>query len=368
MNAAAALFQIRYVCAFGSTLPDGVVPLDDLYTAGKSDPPPMQREREGNPAAHVALITWDAASDGLVPVARNHMEVIAGGLAVFLEGRFEQDAVFLSALAPASFAGMALTLVPWLLTGGTLNLHQPFDLEGFAAQCREQRCDTVILPAQVAARLSEAGYFAAAGDLKTVLALWRSPEKMAACPVWREKNVALIDVVAFGETAVIPARRGSTGEPAPIAFGAVTAPRGTPGAILVAELTRTDAGTVALRGPMIPRHAFPPGAERGNAPYFRVFDGVVDTDCTCRVDRDARTMVVSGPPVGIAGVGGYRFAVRELEEMVAGIPGDARIAAVPDALSGQRLSGFAANPAAARAALVLRGANPLVIGAFADIP
>jgi hypothetical protein len=79
-------------------------------------------------------------------------------------------------------------------------------------------------------------------------------------------------------------------------------------------------------------------------------------------------MVVSGPPVGIAGIGGYRFAVRELEEMVAGIPGGARIAAVPDALSGQRLSGFAANPAAARAALVLRGANPLVVGAFADIP
>jgi hypothetical protein len=53
---------------------------------------------------------------------------------------------------------------------------------------------------------------------------------------------------------------------------------------------------------------------------------------------------------------------------VARIEGSARNGALPDALLGQRLSGAAADPAAARAALSGRGANPLVVGAFADTP
>jgi hypothetical protein len=366
-NAAAEIFSIRYVCAFGSGLPDGVVPLDDLYLAENLGPlPRMQRDGVGNAAAHLALITWDVASGGLVPLARNHRELIAAGRATFLEGRFEQNAALLSALAPSSFAGIALTLLPWLLTGGTLNLHQPFDLDGFAAECRERRCDTILLPGPVAARLSEAGYFATAGDLKNVVALWRSPEQMTASPAWREKTVALIDVAAFGETAVIPARRGIHGEPASIPIGAVTAPRGAAGATLIAELMRTEAGTVAVRGPMVPRQAFPPGAERGSAAHLNVLDGIVDTSFPCRPDRDAETIVVTGPPPGIAAVGGYRFALGELEQLVAGLPGGAHIAAITDALTGQRLSGFAIDPAAARAALAERGVNPLVLGAFTD--
>jgi non-ribosomal peptide synthetase component E (peptide arylation enzyme) len=366
MHAAVDIFPIRYVCAFGDNLPDGVVPFDDVYTVEKLDPlPSMERERGGNPAAHVAIITWDATSEGLVAVARSHIEIIAGGLAVFLEGRFEQEAVFLSALATSSFAGLAVTVMPWLLTGGALALHHPFDAEAFTVQLKHFRCDTVVLPGALVTRLAEAGYLPA-GDLKTVMALWRSPERMGATAAWRERNIGLIDVAAFGETGVISTRRGATGKPAAIAFGAITAPRGAPNAVLVAELARTETGTIAMRGPSVPRYPFPPGAERGELPYFKAgAKGLVDTGYTCRVDAETRTMVVTGPPAGIVGVGGYRFALRELQDLVAGTDGAARIAALPDPLSGQRLSGSAAKADAVRAALTGRGANPLVVGAFA---
>lgn len=364
MHAAADIFPIRYVCAFGDDLPDGVIPLDDLYTAEKLDPlPPMDRERPGNPAAHLALITWDATAESLVPVARNHMEIIAGGLTLLLEGRCEQDASFVSALAPSTFAGASLTLLPWLLTGGRLSLHQPFDPETLAVQLGKD-CTAAILPGPVAARLAEAGMFAA-GDVATVMGLWRSPERLGAAAPWREKNIGFVDVIAFGETCVIPTRRGASGKPAPIPFGAITAPRGAPGAIFVAELTRTEAGTVALRGPMVPRHPFPPGAERGTLPYFQSVDGVVDTGYTCSVDRDTRTLVVTGPPAGIVGVGGYRFSLHELQSLVAGVEGSGRIAVLPDSLSGQRLAGTAQDADAVRQALALRGVNPLVADAFA---
>ncbi len=365
MHSAVDIFPIRYVCAFGDTLPDGVVPFDELYTVEKLDPlPPMEPERGSNPAAHVAVVTWDTTTEGFVPVARNHMEIIAGGDAVLLEGRFEQDAIFLSALAISSFAGLCLTMLPWLLTGGTLALHQPFDVDVAAAQLKEHRCGIVILPAPVVPGLADAGYFAAQDELKTVISLWRSPERMGNSAVWREKHSGLIDVVAFGESGLIATRRDATGKPAPLACGAITAPRGAPGAVLVAELTRTEAGTIALRGPMVPWHPFPPGAEHGELPYFKSIHGMVDTGYTCRVDRDTRTMVVTGPPAGIVSVGGYRFALRDLQDIVFGTQGRGQIAALPDALSGQRLCGSAANIDAVRAALTRRGVNPLIVGAF----
>jgi hypothetical protein len=124
------VFAIRYVCGFGANLPDGVVPFDDLFTADKLDPiPPLERERQANAAAHLAAITFDVSEGGLVPVARNHSELVAAALVVLLESHLAQNANILSTLAPSSFAGLSLTLLPWLLTGGMLSLHHPFDAD-----------------------------------------------------------------------------------------------------------------------------------------------------------------------------------------------------------------------------------------------
>ena len=137
LHVAAEVFSIRYVCGFGGNLPDGAVALDDLFTAAKLDPvPPLDRNSDA--AAHLAVTTFEVGEDGPVPVARRHLELLAGGLFVLLEGRLEQDASVLSSIAPSSFAGICLTLVPWLLTGGTLSLHHPFDGEVFARQRREK--------------------------------------------------------------------------------------------------------------------------------------------------------------------------------------------------------------------------------------
>ena len=104
MQIAAETFTIRFVCGFGENLPDGVVPLDDIFDRGGA-PPAI--ERYGDAADHVALVTFDITPEGIVPVARSHAELIAGGLAVHLEARIEPDAVMLGALALASFAGLA---------------------------------------------------------------------------------------------------------------------------------------------------------------------------------------------------------------------------------------------------------------------
>lgn len=368
MQVAAEIFPIRYVCGFGHDLADGVIPLDDLYEIEKLDPlPPIERDRKSNPAAHVAVITWDATVEGLVAVARNHLELLAGGLAVVLESRIAPDAVIYSTTPVSSFAGLSLTLMSWLFSGGTLILQQHFEPENLASQFKEHRCDTAVLPGAVVARFAEAGLLAPDHGLKSVLAVWRAPERLAGSPAWRAVDIAMIDVLVFGEIAHIAARRGTDGRPSLIPFGSVTAPRGTPNAVQVADIARTEAGTVALRGPMVSRYAFPPGAERTGAPTFKPSpEGFIDTGYTCRLDRETRAMVVTGPPAGLVSVGGYRFGLRDLQDIVSRAGGEGTLAALPDSLTGHRLAGDAADRPAIRHALMAIGVNPLLVRAFRE--
>ena len=367
MRVAAEVFAIRYVCGFGRNLPDGVVPFDDLFTAEKLDPiPPFERERQANAAAHLAAITFDVGERGLVPVARNHSELVAAALVTLLESRLAQNVNILSTLAPSSFAGLSLTLLPWLLTGGTLSLHHPFDAEVLARQQRDDRCATLILPGSVAFRLAEAGAFAGGGQV-SVIGVWRAPEELAMSPAWRASQAALIDVPVFGETGLLAGRRGPDGRSGPISFGRIVAPRGSPGGIVLAELLPTAAGTVSFRGPMVPQHPFPPGSERSGQPRLKVErSGVIDTGYTFRIDSGTHAVVVTGPPPGIAGVGGYRFPLQDLKEIAGRVDGDATIAALPDPLIGQRLIGNAADRNTMQAALSAVGVNPLVVAAFRD--
>ena len=362
---AAEVFSLRFVCGFGGNLPDGVVPLDDLFTAAKLDPVPAL-DRDANAAAHVAVTTFEVGEDGPVPVARRHLELLAGGLGVLLESRLEQDARLSSTIAPASFAGICLTLVPWLLTGGTLVLHHPFDADIFARQRRDDRCGTLILPAAVAFRLAESGLFAREGPTH-VIAAWHAPDRFGASGDWPERDASLIDVPIFGEIGLIAMRRGTGGRPLSIPLGPIGVPRDSEGAVAIIELEATATNTVALRGPMVPRQVFPPGIERSDRPHFAIpRDGFVDSGYPCRVDRLSKSLTVTGPPAGIVNVGCYRFPLCTLLERIGRINSGAALAALPDPLTGQRLVGSAADLDAMAAALSALGLNPLVTAAFGE--
>jgi len=352
MLAAVELFPIRHVCAFGRGLPDGVVPLDELLAddAPTGVPGPS---RPGPAAGHVAVVTFDVAAAGVTALARNHLQLMAGGLGVFLEAGMAQGANILSAIPPASFGGIALTVLPWLLSGGTLALHHGGDPEVLTAQCGALAGGTLMLPGPALAPLAQAGRLGA--GVKTIAALWRAPEQLAGSTAWRAA-ATLVDVASFGEIGLLASRRRSDGLPAPIPYDCAGAPRGGADAVTVAETARTRLGTLALRGPMLP-HPFPAGAEPGAAS-----DEFLDTGYTCRLERDG--LIVTGPPGGIVAVGGYRFSQQALDTELASLDPAATLMAVPHGILGQRLAGAAPDSLAARAALQERGVNPLIVDAF----
>ncbi|MGC2045315.1 MAG: AMP-binding protein [Pseudolabrys sp.] len=357
---AVELFAIRHVCGFGPNLPDGVAPLDDVFAFGGADVS-APHTKPGPAAAHIAAITFGLDAKGRMPMARSHVELVAAGLETFLETGAALETQQLSTIPIGSFAGIALTVMPWLLSGGTLHLHHGFDSDAFAAQCGTFDDGTVILPAAAITAIAEAGLLT--NPRQTFVALWRTPERLTAAKAW-EGPSPLVDVTSFGEIGLIAARRGENRLPAPIPYGVVGSSRRPPGAPTVIETTRSEVGTLALRGRMVPTQSFPPAAERGQAQSASPNADYVDTGFACNVDRHARTLIVTAPPPGITAIGGYRFPLNDVDELVAQTDPGATIVTLPDADLGQRFAGSAPDRADLLAKLKARGVNPLISVAF----
>jgi hypothetical protein len=361
MNAAVEAFSIRHVCGFGNDLPEGMACLDEVIANAPAAA--LSATQDGRRAA---IISFDLTADGFRAVPRTHLHLIAGGLAVFLESGVPQGATILSALMPSSFAGLTSSLVIWLLSGGVLALHHPFDADVLKQQINEQACDVLVAPAPLALRLAEAGMLSRMPALRHAIGLWRAPEQVASSPEWPAEQASLTDVYLFGEAGLFAACRTSEGAPVPILPGPQRAPRDAEDASITGEILLTPNGTLALRGPMIPVAAYAPAAPSGNSLIAQPPLDHVDTGYAGRLDRTTGALCITAPPSGIMAVGGYRFLARDLQEWAKRLGQGALLTALPDRLSGHRLAGRAEDNARAREAFSALGLNPLMSEAFRD--
>jgi len=361
MNAAAEAFSIRHVCGFGNELPEGMASLD-LAISGQS----ATARAVTQDGRRAAVISFDVAADGFRAVPRTHLSLIAGGLALSLESDLPQGSTLMSAFAPSSFAGLISSLVVWLLSGGTLALHHPFEVDVLEQQIKEHSCDALIAPAQLALRLSEIDMPSRLPSLRDVIGLWRAPEQVASSPLWTTERAVLTDVYLFGEAGLFSARRAADGAPVPILPGPHGAPREVLGSSIAGEIFLTARGTLALRGPMITPAAYAPAPLARDSLVAQPPRDYVDTDYVARLDRSTGAICITAPPSGVMAVGGYRFLSQDLQEWAKRLGQGALLTALPDRLSGHRLAGRAQDNARAREALTELGLNPLMAEAFRD--
>jgi AMP-binding enzyme len=359
MNAAAECFSIRHVCGFGDDLPEGMASLDRAILAESRTTRPVTQD-----GRKAALVSFDITTDGFRAVPRTHLSVIAGALALSLESDVPQGATIMSAFAPCSFAGVASSLAMWLLTGGTLVLHHPFDSDVLERQIVEASCDTLVAPAQLALRLDELD--ARMPGLRNVIGLWRAPEQVAASASWSSQTASLTDVYLFGEAGMFGARRGEDGAPAAIKPGPHGAPRELPGSTISGEILLTPRGTLGLRGPMVTIAAYAPPSPPSDSLIPAQPRDYVDTDYVARLDRATGAINITAPPSGVMAVGGYRFLAQDLQEWAKRLGQGALLTALPDRMSGHRLAGRAPDNSRAREALSELGLNPLMVEAFRD--
>jgi len=362
MNAAAEAFSIRHVCGFGGDLPEGMASLDQAL----AQPSSASRHviQDGRKAA---IISFDVTSDGFRAVPRTHLSLIAGGLALSLESDVPQGATLMSAFAPSSFAGLASSVVTWLLSGGTLIIHHPFEADVLEQDMREHHCDTLIAPAQLALRLDELDLDARLPGLRNVIGMWRAPEQVTSSPPWTAQRASLTDAYLFGEAGLFGARRtAADGTAALVKPGLHGAPRELPGSSISGEILLTPKGTLGLRGPMVAVAAYAPPAPASDSLIPQTPRDFVDTEYAARLDRATGAISITAPPSGIMAVGGYRFLAQDLQEWGRRLGQGALLTALPDRLSGHRLAGRAQDNSRARDALSELGLNPLMVEAFRD--
>src|SRR5262245_20494413 len=334
MNAAAECFSIRHVCGFGDDLPEGMASLDRAISVeSQTSRPVIQDGRKA------ALVSFDVTSDGFRAVPRTHLSVIAGALALSLESDMPQGATILSAFTPCSFAGVASSLAMWLLTGGTLVLHHPFDGEVLERQVVESSCDTLVAPAQLALRLDEMDISTRLPGLRNVIGLWRSPEQVGSSASWSTQTARLTDVYLFGEAGMFGACRGKDGAPASSKPGPHGAPREIPGSSISGEILLTPRGTIGLRGPMVTVAAYAPPPPPSESLIAAPPRDYVDTDYAARIDRATGAIHITAPPSGMMAVGGYRFLAQDLQEWAKRLGQGALLKALQDRMSGHRLAG-----------------------------
>jgi hypothetical protein len=360
MNAAAEVFSVRHVCMFGNDVPEGMAALDDIVFASQ----PLRGIQDRDPR-RANIITFDVTSEGLRAVPRTQMQVIAGGLAVFLETGVSPGVRLLSAVMPSSFAGVCASTVTWLLAGGSLTLHHPFDTETLMRQLVEDGCETLIAPAPLALRLGEAGAFAdSASSLQQVVGLWRTAEQVASSTNWGGPS-RFSDLYAFGEAGLFAIPRAADGGAAPVLPGSPRR-RSQTSSAAASEAFVTKEGTLGLRGAMIPIAAYAPQRRQPEGVPVRPLPDHVDTGYAARLDRQTGAICITAPPSGVVNVGGYRFLANDLNDWAHRLPQGGMLTALPDRVSGHRLAGRASDNARARAALAQLGLNPLMVEAFRD--
>ncbi|RKE73488.1 AMP-binding protein [Pseudorhodoplanes sinuspersici] len=361
LGIAAELFPIRVVCGFGCGRVDGIVPFDDCLSADIESTHELDVSlSESSPAA---AITFDMTADGPVAVLRDHAQLLAGGVLVQHRATIQPRAAIVSTIPATSFAGLATSFVPWLLCTGTLILHHPFDPDALARQIAEHDGNILVVPDALLLPLTQSETLDTTRSLKSIIALWRSPDRVAASSQWPADAPNLVDVAAFGEAGLLASVRAANGRAAPWPTGnIVVAENGHD--ITLGRVAQTVTGTLGLGGLLAasPLRLYDP--EPTEAPDTGA--DLVDTGYSCRLTPNDETLVITASPVGLVNVGGYRFAMHDLQLHVRDIDDNGVIAAFPHALTGYRLAGHATNSEVVRAKLEESGSNPLISHAFHD--
>lgn len=132
---------------------DGATALEPLLARVKqSDLAAAQRaEHDANVTADdILTICWTSGTEARPKgVPRSHNEWIIMGEGVVHAGDMESGDNLLNPFPMVNMAGISTSFVSWLLVGGKLIQHQPFDLQVFLKQIRDENVDYTVAPPAV---------------------------------------------------------------------------------------------------------------------------------------------------------------------------------------------------------------------------
>jgi mycobactin salicyl-AMP ligase len=196
---AARYYGIRFICAFGPHIPDGVIDLDRaiLDTAAGS--------RQLDPTGLGGLVTFQEQQGALRPLFRPYQSSLAAAVAFLVPQTIKAGDRILTLLAPDDHRGLTTGLVASLVTGATLEGHGLVDSASL----------TIALDSDVPTHLVAPGWAEkalAAADLpESVVSAVLVHEAPVRFRARGELSCPVTDVLSFGETALLTRARSESG-------------------------------------------------------------------------------------------------------------------------------------------------------------
>jgi mycobactin salicyl-AMP ligase len=242
---AAGYFGLRFICAFGPQVPDGVIDLDRAILDTQAEPGWLE------PRGHAGIVTFEIEDGKPRPVFRPLASVIAAA-AEFLvaEPIGAGDRVF-SLLAPDDHRGLTTGLVAALATGATLDCQGLFDADSFIQTLSAAGPTHLVAPGWMEQVLAEAGL---PGTVVSTVLVHESPVRFK---VQGDLTTPVTDLLAFGERACIARRRPASGH-LTFALGDDLPSEGSAKALL--RVRRDEDGSIWFAGAAAETCAFQRGA------------------------------------------------------------------------------------------------------------
>jgi hypothetical protein len=273
-SAAAAAGGGRFVLAFGSRLPGGVLPLDGLFASAADAGFAATGQRV---AAQPPVLTTTLV-DGQVAVARHEQDgLVAAGLLLVVRAGMASAEPILTTLAPVSHAGLVTGLVPALLTGATLWQIPTFGAAAFLAAVDAMGRGHVVAPAAVQDAMVTAGV---ARGARSCILLHRPVAQFETRPAPGGAAGVLVDALACGEQGLLVGRRSEDGA-STLAVGESRVPDADGALVIRAEIG--PGGRIYLAGAAVPTRM---DMSAGSI-------GVSETGLVCRTDGRGRILSVT---------------------------------------------------------------------------
>jgi len=356
MRAAIDTMSVRNIFAFGDEVPDGVQALNAALSADAPTEGGDGLPRTGNPADHVAILTFASWEGRLEPIARSHNQWLTAAMETVIDARIGPEAAVATTLLPTSLAGIACGLAAWLLSGCKLILVMPVTSAAFCREIGRVAATHLVMPGHLTHLASQLD----PDRRMRLIRYWASPESFAPAEGVIPADPTMTDVVSLDEMA-ITAASGRQALVLPVAAvagmsedeevqepdpkqallsarmpGAMFRPGGklVPGALM--------SGALLLGGPQVPTAEFPAkGVETDTSFRFKPHpDGFRESGLRCRLTND------DGPVLAVQGhrketfvTGGLAIAAESLDEVFRSYDGflDAAAASVADPLFGERV-------------------------------
>jgi len=141
---------LKTLLVVGGEAPAGTIDLD--ARAAGLDEAEIEAGRAAARAANICAddivtICWTSGTEAEPKgVPRSHNEWIIMGAGVVDAADLNPGAVLLNPFPMVNMAGISTSFVSWLLLGGVLIQHQPFDLQIFLQQVRDEKIDYTVAP------------------------------------------------------------------------------------------------------------------------------------------------------------------------------------------------------------------------------